>query len=59
MLPQLSDTELEIMKIVWGNGEDNAVYLYHGRAGSKRQAVSKEHFDCTPVAADEQRLFEC
>ncbi len=35
------------------------VSLYHERAGSKRQTVPKEYFDCTPVAADEQRLSEC
>ena len=28
MLPQLSDTELEIMKIVWGNPENITLFTY-------------------------------
>ena len=34
----------------------DTVSLYHGRAGSKRQAVPKEYFNRTPITSDEQRL---
>ncbi len=60
VIQQLSDAELEIMKIVWGNPEEvSLVPLYHGRAGGKGKAVSKEYPDCTVVTADEKGFLEC
>ena len=56
MVQQISDAELEIMKIVWGNTEEVTLFPYIMEGLG--QAVSEEYFDCAAVAADEQRFFE-
>ena len=55
MLPQLSDTELEIMKIVWGNPEEITLfpYIMDGLAARGKPYCRQS------IAADEQRLSEC
>ena len=49
MVQQLSDAELEIMKIVWGNPEEVTLFPYI----MDTVAVSEEYPDCTFVEADE------
>ena len=60
MLQQLSDAELEIMKIVWGNPDEVTMfpYIMDGLA-ARGEAMPEKYIDCPFVTADEQRLFEC
>ena len=46
MVQQLSDAELEIMKIVWGNPEEVTLFPYI------MDGLAKEYTDCPFVTAD-------
>ena len=59
VIQQLSDAELEIMKIVWGNPEEVSLFPYIMDGLAAKGKPSKEYPDCTVVTADEQGLFEC
>ncbi len=54
MAQQISDAELEIMKIVWANPEEVTLFPYIMEGLG--QALSEEHPDRAAVEADEQGL---
>ena len=59
MAQQISDAELEIMKIVWGNPDEVTLFPYIMDELAKKgqgQALSEEHPDRAAVEADEQGL---
>ena len=55
VIQQISDTELEIMKIVWGNPEKVTLFPYIMDGLAARGKPCQKN---TPVKTGEQELFE-
>ena len=67
MLPQLSDTELEIMKIVWGNPEKITLFTYNkgflsakkiGRRNEYTTLISEEEYRTAQTKNFLDKIYE-